>query len=405
MHGIPAIVMSLSVNGLGVARSLGRHGVPVIGIARSSRDSPGAHSRFVRRLWRFEGVGDAVVAFLLRRRGICPPGTVLFPITDRSVQSIARHWDEVGGHYRLGLPQPSLVEAIMSKCGFVERAAAMGFPVPQTVFVDGSDDIEQAARRVRYPCIIKPEFQSPRGSPSSALKTARAETPEQLIEACTSLGRVHPRLAIQEWLGGGDGSVHFCLQYYDRHCRPLATFCGRKIRQWPPLHGSTASCEPVDDPEMQRMTTQFFTRIGFHGLCSMEYKRDPRTGRLVMIEPTVGRTDWQSAVADINGVAIPYVAYCDLTGAETPELRPTRMRYRWVRWPADRASAEHYIARGELTLTSWLWSIRPPVRWSTWSCDDPRPCLASLLPRLTGKARKVARRLLLAGRGDARKPP
>ena len=48
----------------------------------------------------------------------------------------------------------------------------------------------------------------------------------------------------------------------------------------------------------------------------MEFKRDARTGEFLMIEPTVGRVDWQEEVATLNGVNIPLAAYLHEIGAE-----------------------------------------------------------------------------------------
>ncbi len=131
----------------------------------------------------------------------------------------------------------------------------------------------------------------------------------------------------------------------------------------------------------------------------MEYKKDPLSGRFVMVEPTVGRTDWQSAIADINGVPIPYVAYCDMIGASLPEIRRTKRRYKWVRWSADKAAASQYRAEGKLRFATWLWSIRPPRRWAVWSFADPLPWLHAQTRRTFRKVVKVAS--AVSGRGSS----
>ena len=41
----------------------------------------------------------------------------------------------------------------------------------------------------------------------------------------------------------------------------------------------------------------------------MEYKRDRRDEKFYMVEPTVGRTDYQEEIATLNGVNIPAAAY------------------------------------------------------------------------------------------------
>jgi D-aspartate ligase len=44
-------------------------------------------------------------------------------------------------------------------------------------------------------------------------------------------------------------------------------------------------------------------------LGSLEFKLDEAARRFVIIEPTVGRTDWQEEIATLNGVNLPLIAY------------------------------------------------------------------------------------------------
>jgi hypothetical protein len=50
----------------------------------------------------------------------------------------------------------------------------------------------------------------------------------------------------------------------------------------------------------------------------MEYKRDSRDGVFYMVEPTVGRTDYQEEIAALNGANIPLAAYRAEAGAPPP---------------------------------------------------------------------------------------
>src|SRR5262249_12115481 len=144
----------------------------------------------------------------------------------------------------------------------------------------------------------------------------------------------------QEWIEGGDDSIYFCLQYRGRDAA-VVSFTGRKLRSWPPRIGGTASC--VSAPEyrdaLERMTDEFFSAVGFIGMCSIEFKRDTRTGQFLMIEPTVGRTDFQEEVATLNGVNIPVAAYRYESDLPTTGSRPARPAA-WVVSRLDRWSRE-----------------------------------------------------------------
>ena len=72
------------------------------------------------------------------------------------------------------------------------------------------------------------------------------------------------------------------------------------------------------EAELSALTDRFFDTVGFAGIGSMEYKRDARDGCFYMVEPTVGRTDYQEEIATLNGVNIPLAAYLGELGLPAP---------------------------------------------------------------------------------------
>jgi predicted ATP-grasp superfamily ATP-dependent carboligase len=382
----------MNVNGLGVTRALGRHGVPVIGIRQES-DGPELKSRYLREVWRPpEGGGDALVRFLLAKAhegpGLRP---VLLPITDESVEAIAARHGELSRHYRIGMGEPAAVLDLLGKEGIERVAREHGVQVPQTFVVDEPGAISPVAAAIRYPCILKPQHKTPEFTAAGGKKAYRLDTPEELLATYASFSAVEPRVIVQQYVPGGDEEVHFCLAAIAQDGRVLATFTGRKLRQWPPHCGGTAACEPADAPEIAEVTERFLVAAGMRGICGVEFKRDPRDGAFYMIEPTVGRPDWQNGVADANGVPLPYLVYRDLAGLPVPPVRPRRWRTRWVYLNSDRRSADYYRRRGELGRLRWLWSIRPPVRGAFLALDDPAPYLDILRSAVRRAWNKLAR--------------
>jgi D-aspartate ligase len=108
-----------------------------------------------------------------------------------------------------------------------------------------------------------------------------------------------------------------------------------------------------------------------------------------VIEPTVGRTDWQE-VATLNGINIPFFAYCDLIGlphsqpARSP--RPIAWRESWHRW------------RGRSAL-----KIRQPTYDGYWRAGDPMPSLAYYVTEATKVAGQMTRRFFAASPEKRRK--
>ena len=165
--------------------------------------------------------------------------------------------------------------------------------------------------QLNFPVVIKPcatEYLLGTQAPRARMLASRAPA---LVACRATLSKV-PEVIVQEWVDGAESDIYFCLQYRGQDGATIISFTGRKLRCWPPQTGSTARCTsaPEYEEHLERLTTDFFTKVGCVGMCSMEYKKDRRTGQFVMIEPTVGRTDWQEEVAMLNGVNIPFAAYC-----------------------------------------------------------------------------------------------
>jgi hypothetical protein len=86
-----------------------------------------------------------------------------------------------------------------------------------------------------------------------------------------------------------------------------------------------------------------------------------------MIEPTVGRADWQEEVASLNGVNIPLAAYRYELALPAPNRQPPSESVVW-RDPSC-------YWRSLIASRSFADSTPPrvEVRSSVWRSDDPLP--------------------------------
>jgi D-aspartate ligase len=81
--------------------------------------------------------------------------------------------------------------------------------------------------------------------------------------------------------------------------------------------------------ELTAATREFVDRVGYRGLGSLEFKFDRGIGRFQIIEPTVGRTDWQEEIATLCGVNLPLIAYLTaLEQAPPPPGPAARLAWR-----------------------------------------------------------------------------
>lgn len=388
---IPAVVLGSGVNGLGVARSLARAKVPVW-LLDDDHDRPEMHTRAARPLRMETLQGEGLVRELVRLgvsrfSGVRP---VLFLTREECVRTVSRHRERLAPFYRFSLPPRPVVEALLHKNGFQALAERSGAPVPALVRVRSVSDLD-ALRTLRYPVVIKPGERHAEYA-RRFRKAYRVDGPRQALELLQTILPVMDDMVVQEWTEGPDSNLYFCLQYVDHHGRVAASFTGRKVRAWPPQVGGTASCVPAPEVagELSRMTSRFFEGAGVVGMAGMEYKRDARRNTFRMVEPTIGRTDFQSELATLNGVNLPWVAYAVEQGLAVPVVKAATRTAAWRVRMQDRQSARLQKQHPEEGFEDV-----DTVRDALWRWSDPMPGLVRDFRRLRGALGRRAGRVML----------
>jgi D-aspartate ligase len=366
LEGTCAVVVGADACGLGIARSLGKGRVPVIMVDTNAR-RPGMHSRhanaFISSAMSGQGLVESLLA--LQTRLGCRP--VLFLTSDAQVQTVSEHRERLAPVFRIPLPTHCCVNELLHKPSFQRIAETLGFPIPRALIIRNIDDLVQLMQ-IQYPAVIKPATKNSLFN-NLVPRASRVSGPDQADAICRAALPAVPDLIVQEWIEGAESDIYFCLQYRAEDGSTISSFTGRKIRCWPPQTGSTASCMPALDAAktLEPLTTAFFDQTRFVGMCSMEFKRDQRTGAFLMIEPTVGRADWQEEIATLNGVNIPLAAFRHELGQ--PPL-PRELLGATLVW---RDPACYW--RSVVAARSFRDNTPPAatVRSSCWRADDPTP--------------------------------
>lgn len=377
----PALVVGADINGLGVVRSLARKGVPVW-LADCDPKHPTMRTRHAGKIVVQSLTGAAVIDELVRLRARFATNPVLFLTREETVAAVSAALDRVVPHYRISMPEARLMSRLMDKVQFQALAQQHGFAIPRAVLFAGPADLA-AADAPAYPCVLKPAVKTPRYAARfrKAYKVADRSTLEGLVR---EIDGAAPMIA-QEWIEGGDDRLYFCLQYRGRKPGAAVGFTGRKLRSWPPATGGTASCAPAPEAaeELSRLTEAFFAAVGFFGIGSMEFKQDARSGRYLMIEPTVGRTDFQEEIATLNGVNIPYAAYCGELGRSLRGALENAAPAAWAEARIDRwASGRRARRRFPCGLRRYD---------ALWRLDDPLPGWLAMAGRLRARAARLRR--------------
>lgn len=385
----PAIVLGGSgVCGLGVLRSLAGAGVDVI-LLDTRRSEPAMLSRFGRKRVVSSLDGPNLVKELLSLATEFDGRALLFPTSDESVMTLSKFRRDLNERYILKLPDHHCVEALIHKATFQDLAERYGFPVPRTIVVRSLDDLYNL-REISLPCIVKPAVKTIDYVKRDFERAYKVLTLSQAEAICRNILPVVGSVVVQDWIPGSDRNLYFCLQYRAGDGSTLCSFAGRKLSVWPRDVGTTASCvaAPEAHAALLSLTEAFFAAVSFVGMGGMEYKRDGRTGRYLMIEPTVGRVDAQEEVATLNGVNIPLMVYNHEIGARLPCLSGAERPAIWRKSFADWQSGRSYSSKSDREDLSW--PSNASIHDAYWRYNDPLPAAIYVL----NAARKLGRNML-----------
>jgi D-aspartate ligase len=379
------VLQASGPNALGIVRSLGRAGVPVIACDHDPR-ALGLLSRYARPQPLPDPLADPAgfVAGLEALGRELPARGVLFATHDEALAAIGPEEARLGTWFhRPWRPWPALAR-IMDKAHQHEAARGIGFPVPATLTPRDAAEARAAARELRFPVVLKPR-DAPEFRRRFRAQVLEAATPAELAAAWERAAPYAPQ--VSEVIPGGDDRLWTLGSYRAADGRRVASFTGRKLRQWPPRFGTARAAESRWDPELAERGHRLLDALGFHGISQVETKRDPRDGRDYLMEVNARSWLW-IGLATAAGVNLPHAAYLDALGR-----RPERRRdghasgRRWLLLSRHLGASPGEIRRGDWTAGAFLRSLRPPLTDGVLDPRDPRPALASYA-RQIGRLRR-----------------
>jgi len=322
-QNVPVVVVGESLNCLGTVRSLAGIGVQ-IHVAATTRWCSPALSRFARFSRLPERDGRALVDGLKDLSQRLGQRAVLMLGGDRQVDIVNDHRDELQPLFRFTLPPADQLRMLANKASFQRFALEHGLPVPRTAIVRSADELAAALRTLALPLVLKPadKLQVLSGR---AERAVRVESHAQAVAAATSMLAGSGCIVAQEWIAGSDADIYFALFVCDADSNVRSMFCGRKLVCDPPDVGSTGICVHAGEQAdaVAREAERFIRACGYQGIGSVEFKLDRRTGGLVIVEPTIGRTNWQEEIATQCGVNLPlqsYLAECGLPACASTQV-------------------------------------------------------------------------------------
>jgi predicted ATP-grasp superfamily ATP-dependent carboligase len=177
---------------------------------------------------------------------------------------------------------------------------------------------------------------------------------------------------LQEYIPGGPGQDWYFHGYCNARSECVPAFTGVKDRSYPPHSGLTSFGRAVPNPQLHQQVTGLLASIGYRGIMDLDLRLDPRDGQYKLLDfnPRIGAQFRVFENAD--GIDVARAAHLDLTGRPVPPGGATAGR-RFVVENYDTLAALGYLRRRELTVRSWLGTLRSVDETAWFARDDLAP--------------------------------
>src|SRR2546423_615879 len=153
----PVIVLAPGYHGHGIARSLGRLGVPVYGVHADPR-SPAARSRYWQEnfIWDISKTSpEESVDWLLRLGRKIGSRPILMPTDDSSCLFVADHAATLKEEFLFPNQPAGLARSLSSKQKMYFLCKQYSIPTPETVFPRSRDDVVEFLTNAAFPVMLK----------------------------------------------------------------------------------------------------------------------------------------------------------------------------------------------------------------------------------------------------------
>jgi D-aspartate ligase len=392
----------LLLGGTNLVRAAGLAGIPVI-VASCDPDEPAFASRYcvARRVLPLLSQPEAIIEALLDLSaelfGTFGRRVPLMFGNDDWLELIYSHRDRLHGHFLLLLNDPAVAQSLGEKERFARLAAQRQLPVPLQLRWEGAGP--GALGEWGGKVLVKPKLKldwhdSPLhdllftdGGKALVFDSGAAAMAHPLVE------RHRNQLLFQEFIPGDDRHLWSFHGFADENGTVVQSFVGRKIRTSPPITGESAYVEMVRDPGLATFGKLMAERIPLRGPFKIDFKQDPRDGRLLVLEVNARCTLWHY-VGAVNGVNLMQAAYEYLVDGKRAKVSEYSTRVRWLYLRLDFRAYRLLAKAGELDFVRWLASIVwGPKVYNVFAWNDPGPFFALWIGRFTRRARRIPEKL------------
>jgi len=383
---------------LAFTRSLGRAGHWVAVGAQTNIHAPALVSRYCRLAFRYPVSTDDAAGFIdflldfLRQQSV----ELVVPMTDWTISPLSQYRDRFCEVSKLALGPHAALETSSDKFQTISIARELGVPIPKTVLIRSATDLE-TIETANFPVVVKDRFSARwQGNRARFGSVSYAYSEDDLLKQVEERLAAAGDVLVQEFVPGtGVGFSSFAVggELY-------APFEWVRVREVDPRGSGSSARKSVSlSPEILEFSCSLIGRVGFQGICMVEFKRHHTMGRPVLME--INGRPWGSLQLPIeSGIDYPrFLVDWYLEG----KLPPVEIAYKTpilLRRMVGELSHLENILKGTpkgwpipypgivATLARISVPWYPGMRYDDLWFSDPRPGLSGLSHWLRSRLRE-----------------
>jgi predicted ATP-grasp superfamily ATP-dependent carboligase len=392
--------MNMYYTGLGIARSLGEHGIQVIGLT-SQRGVYGSFTRYAKtvRCPDSRHEPEKLLAFLLDLAGTIGHRAVIFPTRDDDLVFLDRFRRELEPHYVPAAPSHGVLETCLDKWQTYLCAREAKVPSPRSWLANSEEDVRRIQLEAAYPCVLKPLAshywrQRDNWGTVGGRKAIGIASPEELVAEYMTVCRADSRALVQEMVPGTDDNLFIAACFFDEESNLVAGFQARKRLQVPETYGTGCIVETVDRPEINDAAVRLLRKMCFTGIAEVEFKWNAAIREYQLIE--VNARPWdQHSLGKASGVDLIHLAYCHYARLRHPAREGRPAGHKWIAEDVLLMTVLQMMWRRDPKLREIIRLLRGRRSYAISLLRDPLPFLVylfvSLLPGLAGISMRLIR--------------
>jgi len=370
-YGVGALILGGDHGSLGVARSLGRRGIPVWFLTDDKIIAK--FSRYTERTVYWDGPEELGAVEYLDGLAVAQglTGWVLYPAGDREVKLVAQNHAALSHNFKLITPPWEITRIAADKHLMYERAAALGIAYPKSYYP--RDRAELSETDYPFPLVLKPSLKEGVNTLTQA-KAWRIASRAELLEKYDIAAALIPadHIVLQE-LVVGTGMAQFSYTGVWKDGAPVVSMIARRTRQYPIEFGTGTFVESIEQDDIEQAANAFLKSIGYSGLVEIEFKYDARDGKYKILDVNPRVWTW-NAIGERAGVDFAYVQWLLAMGEN---VKPSRGHAgaAWMYVSKDVAAGCLEVLAGITTPVAYLKSLRRGMGFAAFAGDDPLPAI------------------------------